>query len=166
MTSRRGEDNGGHVRRGGTPHCPPVRSCHPRTLRTVTIRLVGGAPNRMGARAVCTYMLRRFTCGIIHTRQTPISTRRAGHSTRPQSAEKACSFSCRWPVPLAVKVLVRRTTVPKTHGATNCWIILAKNDKLCILLMVLPKGMCCCMKHWPRPKIERRSEGCFHYFTG
>jgi hypothetical protein len=30
------QKNGGHLKRGGTLQCPPVRSSRPRTLRTVT----------------------------------------------------------------------------------------------------------------------------------
>src|SRR5271163_2647616 len=62
------QKNGGHVKRGGTLQCPPVRSGRPRTLRTEPVGREEHT-NRKGARAVCTHnysddaLLRLFKLG-------------------------------------------------------------------------------------------------------
>src|SRR5208337_4254129 len=59
--------NGGHLKRGGTLQCPPVRSGRPLTLRTEAGLVGEEQTNRPGARAVRTHLLRRFISAIIQT---------------------------------------------------------------------------------------------------
>src|SRR5208337_2767749 len=89
--------NGGHLKRGGTLQCPPVRSGRPLTLRTEAGLVGEEQTNRPGARAVRTHLLRRFISAIIQTSKIFICTRRRSDYTRRRRIRKSHGISAiRW----------------------------------------------------------------------